>query len=76
MPEPVVYDWDKVIHKNVRCEDNQSVGNIVAVNNYHIIVTSQGGMSRYRIPKSFVESYNGAEVILKLPRIALGGFKI
>lgn len=75
MPEPV-HDWDKVVHKNVRCEDNQSVGNIVAVDSEHIIVTSQGGMDRYRIPKSFVESYNGAEVIVKLPRIALGGFKV
>jgi len=75
MSEPI-HDWDKIVHKNVRCEDNQPVGNIVAVNNDHIIVTSQGGMSRYRIPKSFVDKYDGdAEVILKLPRIALDGFK-
>ncbi len=74
MTEPV-YDWDKVVHKNVRCEDNQAVGNIVAVNNNHIIVTSQGGMSRFRIPKSFIEKYNGAEVIVKLPKIALDAFK-
>jgi hypothetical protein len=64
-----------VVHKNVRSKDNQSVVNIVAVNNDHIIVTSEGGMSSYRIPKSFVEKYDGAEVILKLFRIALGGFK-
>jgi sugar lactone lactonase YvrE len=75
MPEPI-HNWDKVVHKNVRCEDNQSVGNIVAVNNDHIIVTSEGGMGRYRIPKSFVERYNGAEVFLKFPKIALGGFKV
>ena len=75
MTEPVL-NWDKVVHKNVRCEDNQAVGNIVAVNIDHIIVTSEGGMSRYRIPKSFVESYNGAEVIVKLPKIALGAFKM
>lgn len=75
MPEPAVHNWDKVIHKNVRRENNQSVGNIVAVETDHIIVTSQGGMSSYRIPKSFVE-HNGAEVIVKLPRIALDGFKM
>ncbi len=51
MTEPV-HDWDKVVHKNVRCEDNQSVGNIVAVDSEHIIVTSQGGMSRIIIATS------------------------
>ncbi len=60
MPGPV-HDWDKVVHKNISCEDNQSVGNIVAVDRDHVVVTSQGGMSRYRIPKSFVESYDGAD---------------
>lgn len=75
MPEPVP-NLDKAIHKNVRANDDQPVGNIVAVDKDHIIVTSQGGISRYRIPKSFVERYDGAEVFLKLPRIALGGFKI
>ena len=46
MSEPV-HNWDKVVHKNVRCEDNQSVGNIVAVDNDRIVVISQGEMSRY-----------------------------
>ena len=58
MPEPVL-NWDKVVHKNVRCEDNQSLGNIVTVNTDHIMVTSQGGMGRYRIRKSFVENMTG-----------------
>lgn len=48
----------------------------MAVDDGFIIVTSHGGMNRYRIPKSFVEKYNGAEVFLKLPRIALDGFKM
>jgi hypothetical protein len=39
---------------------------MVVVSNDHIIVTSDGEMSRYRIPKSFIERYNGDEVILKL----------
>jgi len=61
MPEPVL-NWEGIIHKNVRANDNQSVGNIVAVDNEHIIITSQGGISKYRIPKSSVERYDGAEV--------------
>ncbi len=75
MSEPVL-DWDKVVHKNVRSDDNQAVGNIAAVDDGFIMVISQGGMGRYRIPKSFVEKYGGAEVFLKLPRIALDGFKM
>ncbi len=70
-----VLDWDKVVHKNVRSDDNQGVGNIVAVDGGFIIVTSQGGMGIYCIPKSFVEKHDGAEVFLKLHRIALDGFK-
>ena len=75
LSEPVL-DWDKVVHKNVRSDDGQAVGNIVAVDSGFIIVTSQGGMGRYRIPKSFVEKYDGAEVFLKVPIIALDGFKV
>lgn len=75
LPEPVL-DWDKVVHKNVSSDDDQAVGNIVAVDSGFIVVTSQGGTGRYRIPKSFVERYDGAEVILKVPRIALDGFKV
>jgi hypothetical protein len=60
-----LFSWVKMA-----CEDNQAVGNIVAHSSF-----TQGGMSRYRITKSFIERYNGAEVIVKLPKIALGTFK-
>jgi hypothetical protein len=41
----------------IRYEDNQAVGNIVAVDNDHIMVTTQGGMSNYHIPKSLTKAF-------------------
>ena len=52
----VILDWDRVVHKNVRTNDNAAVGNIVAVYNNSIIVMSQGARDEYSIPKSRVWS--------------------
>lgn len=41
-----VLDWDRT-HKNVRSEDRQPVGNIVAVDDDCIIDSSQGGRSEW-----------------------------
>lgn len=62
MPEPL-HNWDKIVHKNVRCED---ICRKYVAMTIIIIVTSEDEMSRYRIPKSVIERYNGDEVILKL----------
>jgi hypothetical protein len=72
----VILDWDRVVHKNVRTNDNAAVGNIVAVNNKSIIVTSQGARDEYIIPKSMVEAFNGAEVFLNIHYGQLRKFKV
>jgi hypothetical protein len=72
----VILDWDRVVHKNVRTSDNEPVGNIIAVDNDSIIITSQGGRSEYKIPKSKVELFNGAEVFLNFPYGQLRMFKV
>jgi hypothetical protein len=74
--EPPVLDWDNIVHKNVRTDDNQSVGNVAAITSGSIVVTSIGARDEYYIPKSYVEKYDGAEVFLNIPRIAVSGFKI
>ena len=55
--ESPVLDWDKIVHKNVRTNDNQAVGSIVAVDTDSIVITSQGARHEYSVPKSSVESY-------------------
>jgi hypothetical protein len=71
-----VLDWDCIVHKNVRTSDNEPVGNIIAVDNDSMIITSQGGRSEYKIPKSKVELFNGAEVFLNFPYGQLRMFKV
>jgi hypothetical protein len=60
----------------VRAKDNEPVGNVIAVNNNSIIVTSQGARDEYYISKSYIEKYDVAEVFLNFPIGALDRFKI
>jgi len=65
-PGDAVVNWDRIIHKNVRTLDNQGMGKVIAVPNDEdtIIISSQGGGEQYKIPRSFVSGFNGAEVLL------------
>src|ERR687891_171680 len=66
LPRDAVVNWDRIIHKNVRTLDNQGMGKIIAVpsNEDTITVSSQSGGEQYKIPKSSVSGFNGAEVLL------------
>ena len=66
MSDPAVIDWDRIIHKNVRTKDMEGAGNVVAIDGDSVIISTQGGQHQYKIPKSHVEGYNGAEVYLDL----------
>jgi hypothetical protein len=66
MSDPAVIDWDRIIHKNVRSKDLQGAGNIVAIDGDSVIISTQGAQHQYKIPKSRVEGYNGAEVFLDI----------
>jgi len=61
-----VVNWDRIIHKNVRTLDNQGMGKVIAVPNDEdtIIISSQSGGEQYKIPRSSVSGFNGAEVLL------------
>jgi uncharacterized protein (TIGR02271 family) len=65
-PGDAVVNWDRIIHKNVRSVDNQGIGKVIAVPNDEdtIIISSQSGGEQYKIPRSFVSGFNGAEVLL------------
>ena len=65
-PGDAVVNWDRIIHKNVRTLDNQGMGKVIAVPNDEdtIIISSQSGGEQYKIPKSCVSGFNGAEVLL------------
>jgi len=65
-PGDAVVNWDRIIHKNVRTLDNQGMGKVIAVPNDEdvLIIASQSGGEQYKIPKSCVSGFNGAEVLL------------
>src|ERR1051326_5948043 len=66
MSDPAVIDWDRIIHKNVRSKDMQGAGNVIAIDGDSVIISTQGAQHQYKIPKSHVEGYNGAEVFLDI----------
>src|ERR671914_1914889 len=65
-PGDAVVNWDRIIHKNVRTLDDQGMGKVIAVPNDEdvLIISSQSGGEQYKIPKSCVSGFNGAEVLL------------
>ena len=69
-------NWDKIVHKNVRSKDMDGVGNVVAINEDSISITTQGSQHIYKIPKSRIEGYNGAEVFLDLSAADMSTYDI
>jgi hypothetical protein len=74
MSDPAVIDWDRIIHKNVRSKDMQGAGNVVAIDGDSVIISTQGAQHQYKIPKSHIEGYNGAEVYLDLSVSEMSSF--
>ena len=76
MSEPPVLDWDRIVHKNVRSSDGQDAGNVDAVDADSIVIISEGARGEYKISKTQVDGYNGAEVFLKLSLGELEKYKV
>jgi hypothetical protein len=76
MSEPAVLDWDRIVHKNVRSSDGQDAGNVDAINGDAIVIITEGARKEYKISKTNVEGYNGAEVFLKLTIGELENYRV
>ena len=78
MPEEdsPVLDWDRIVHKNVRSRDGQDAGNVDAVDADSVVIITEGARKEYKLPKSEVDGFNGAEVFLKLSIAELEKFKV
>ena len=70
-----VVNWESIVHKNVRSKDGEGAGNVDAIFGDTIVITSQGDRAEYKLPKSQVEGYNGAEVSLKVTRDELEKYR-
>ena len=60
--EPAVYNWDKIVLKPVRSNDNQDVGNVISIEDDTFTVHS--GRYEFIISKNDVDGFNGGEVSL------------
>jgi len=61
-------DWDNIVKskKNVRSKDNNPIGNVIANYKDHILVVDDINNHKYKIPKSYVENYDGSELYLSI----------
>ncbi|MRN39990.1 MAG: hypothetical protein FIO02_02970 [Nitrosopumilales archaeon] len=76
MSDSPVVDWEAIVHKNVRSKDRADVGNVDAIETDAIVLITEGARGEYRIPKSEVEGFNGAEVFLRSNIAELKKYKI
>jgi hypothetical protein len=70
-----VVNWESVIHKIVRSNEGNLIGNVDAVDENSILVSSEGGRTRYKLPKHIVQGFDGHEVSLNVQKIKLERFK-
>lgn len=68
-------NWESVIHKIVRSNEGNLIGNVDAVDENSILVSSEGGSTRYKIPKHIVQGFDGHEVSLNIQKTKLERFK-
>ena len=67
-------DWAEISKskKGVRTIDNKACGVVVYSAADEIwVVDGTVNLKKYRIPKSKVKSYNGAEIVLKIPTLLM-----
>ena len=61
----MIENWDRLVLKGVRSNDNYDMGNIISIEKDSLFLMT--GRHVYKIPKSFVEGFNGSEVTLNVP---------
>jgi hypothetical protein len=74
MIDPVI-EWENIIHKKKSEQKISELCKVVAIDEDSIIITTQGGLKEYLVPKRHVETYNGSEVILDFPNGMLSVFE-
>jgi len=73
MPE-VIQNWDRLVLKGVRSNDNDDMGNIISIEKDYLFLMT--GRHVFKIPKSFVQGFNGSEVLLNVPAEAVHRFEL
>jgi hypothetical protein len=61
----MIQNWDRLVLKGVRSSDYEYMGNIIAIDKDSLFLMT--GRHVFKIPKSFVQGFNGSEVLLNVP---------
>jgi hypothetical protein len=61
----MIQNWDRLVLKGVRSSDNDDMGNIISIDKDSLFLMT--GRHIFKIPKSFVQGFNGSEVFLNVP---------
>ena len=70
-----VENWESVVHKTVRSNEGDLIGNVDGVDENSIFVSTEGGRTNYKIPKHIVHGFDGHEVSLNVQKAELERFK-
>ena len=70
-----VSNWESTIQKTVRSSEGNLIGNVDAVDENSILVSTEGGRARYKIPKHIVQGFDGHQVSLNVQKAELERFK-
>ena len=70
-----VPNWESVIQKTVRSSEGNLIGNVDAIDENSILVSTEGGRTRYKIPKHIVQGFDGHQVSLNVQKAVLERFK-
>ena len=71
---PEIYDWEATLHNLVTSSEGDLVGNGDAVDDTHVLVSTEGARTHNRIPKH-LEGFDGHAVSLKIKKQELERFK-
>jgi hypothetical protein len=61
----MIQNWDRLVLKGVRSSDNDDMGNIISIDKDSLFLMT--GRHVFKMPKSFVQGFNGSEVLLNVP---------
>jgi hypothetical protein len=70
-----VSNWESTIQKTVRSSEGNLIGNVDAVDENSILVSTEGGRTRYKLPKHIVQGFDGHQVSLNVQKAELERFK-
>jgi hypothetical protein len=73
MPD-VIQNWDRLVLKGVRSSDGEDMGNIISIEKDSLFLMT--GRHVFKIPKSFVQGFNGSEVSLNVQAVEVARLEL